>query len=723
MTLEATTSRAQYGTNGTTGPFAVPFYFLDSTHLGVVYTTAAGVITTLTLTTNYTVIGVGVPAGGSITLVTPYAAGGTISIVRNVPKTQLTDYEPGDAFPAAAHEQALDKLTMIAQQIDEQGSRSLRVPEIGVLPELPGAADRAGKLLSFDSGGNPTVTAPSAGTATALALDLADTTTLTDGDAMIGWGAVTAIVAGVLTRYATLAAAVTGVGSNRADIFVRDSVAVAANTTIAATSQLRIENGAILTISGGITLTVNGQFIADPVTCFAGAGSVVFALGSTPHVLPEWWGAKGDANAGGTTGTNSTTALQAALNVPTIPVQIGYGNYRFSNLTMPNEKAMYGTGIHSSNLVCIPGSTGTMFTDQGSAAKITIKGVAFYGNNCSYTQGFYLGKTGAFGTEGLLDDLWVRDLPAGFAGIDVTGNVGHFGRILSQETGGLQILGSANMVDKIQSYGAKGFTVSATTVGTNLQLTSVNAMEIEAPASGVVALYLSGNSAIGSLSLAPTAATTYPNLVEIGASCTTWKIDDVNLVFAAGTAPTITNGNFKSGANYFGGNATGKSSGGEGNYSSIYAGQRPQCFSVVIANTAGTMQHAIRDAGGNVATNWASSVNAASSTLGNTPTGADGATAMATGAKIGSASTNTLWLDVPSQRDADSQFHATIVYNSSGTALTCTPAFISLNINGVTRTRLALQFYNATTGAAFALTTANIAAGKVVQVLFDGRLS
>ena len=41
------------------------------------------------------------------------------------------------------------------------------------------------------------------------------------------------------------------------------------------------------------------------------------------------------------------------------------------------------------------------------------------------------------------------------------------------------------------------------------------------------------------------------------------------------------------------------------------------------------------------------------------------------------------------------------------------PAFLSLNINGVTRTRLALQFYNGTTGAAFALTTANIAAGEL----------
>lgn len=525
-----------------------------------------------------------------------------------------------------------------------------------------------------------------------------------------------------VNRYASLTAAIAAIGSTKIRLIVSTNITLTASVVVPTTCALHIQQGGSITTTG-YTLTINGQFTTDAVQCFVGTGTVLFGMCAVSFVRPEWWGAFGDSNAAGTTGTDSTVALQAALNVPTIPVQLGYGNYQFSNLTMPNEKALYGMGIHSSNLIAKSGSTGTMFTDQGSAAKITIRGVAFYGNNCSYTQGLYLGKTGAFGTEGLLDDVWVRDLPAGFAGIDVTGNVGHFGRILSQETGGMQIIGSANMVDKIQSYGAKGFTVSGTTVGTNLQLTSVNAIEVEAPASGVVSIYLSGNAAIGSVSLAPIAGTTYPHLVEIGASCTTWKVDDLNLVFAAGASPTITNGNFKSGSNYFGGNATGKNSGGEGNYASDYAGQRPQCFSVLITNDAGTLKHAVRDAGGNAATNWAGAITGASSTYTATPTGADGSTAMVAGAKIGSASTNTLWLDVPSQRVADSQFMTSVVFNSSGTAMTCTPALLSLNINGTTRTRLALQFYDATSGATVALATALNTPGEAVQVLFNGRLS
>lgn len=189
MTVEADDSSAQYSTNGTTGPFTVPFYFLANTHLRVVYTTAAGASTTLTLTTDYTVSGAGNPAGGSITTMAAYPNdGGKIAIARNVPLTQLTDYVAGDGFPADAHERALDKLTMIAQQLYEQGTRTLRVPEIGALSELPSAVDRAGKLLSFDSSGNPSATAPSAGTATALAADLLSSTSITKGTGQVGHG-------------------------------------------------------------------------------------------------------------------------------------------------------------------------------------------------------------------------------------------------------------------------------------------------------------------------------------------------------------------------------------------------------------------------------------------------------------------------------------------------------------------------------------------------------
>lgn len=140
MTVSTTTSRADYTGNGVTTTFAVPFYFLDNSHL-VVYQTqiSTGVITTLAITTDYTVSGAGSPSGGSITCVLPPTSNYRISILRNVPLTQLTNYVENDPFPAESHEQALDKLTMLTQQLAEENNRALTLPPTatGASTELP----------------------------------------------------------------------------------------------------------------------------------------------------------------------------------------------------------------------------------------------------------------------------------------------------------------------------------------------------------------------------------------------------------------------------------------------------------------------------------------------------------------------------------------------------------------------------------------------------------
>lgn len=156
MTVESTTRRAQYDTNGTTGPWTVPFYFLANADLEVIYTDAAGAETTLALTTHYSVTGAGVPSGGAVTTVSSYASGGTITVLRSVAILQETDYVETDAFPAAAHETALDRLTMIAQQQGEALDRTLTFPASDQLSgTLPPAATRANKLLAFDATGAP----------------------------------------------------------------------------------------------------------------------------------------------------------------------------------------------------------------------------------------------------------------------------------------------------------------------------------------------------------------------------------------------------------------------------------------------------------------------------------------------------------------------------------------------------------------------------------------
>lgn len=115
MTVASTTNSVSYAGNGVSVAFPVPFYFLANAHLLVTLRSAAGVETTQVLTTNYSVTGAAVPAGGTVTMVAAPASGDTLLIRRSPAVKQELDYVPNDPFPAESHEKGLDLLTMIAQ--------------------------------------------------------------------------------------------------------------------------------------------------------------------------------------------------------------------------------------------------------------------------------------------------------------------------------------------------------------------------------------------------------------------------------------------------------------------------------------------------------------------------------------------------------------------------------------------------------------------------------
>lgn len=176
MTVSTSANRADYNGNGTTTAFAVPFYFPDPTNLQVLSTViATGVSSVLVLNSDYTVVGAGVSTGGTITTTVAPASTIKITVLLNLAFVQTTHYVANDPFPAASHEAALDYLTLLTKQTAEVASRSLSVPpgESGAGVVLPVAPSRANNLLGFDSNGNPIAVAPAAGTATALAAQLA----------------------------------------------------------------------------------------------------------------------------------------------------------------------------------------------------------------------------------------------------------------------------------------------------------------------------------------------------------------------------------------------------------------------------------------------------------------------------------------------------------------------------------------------------------------------
>ncbi|HHW3156560.1 TPA: hypothetical protein ACUTYB_005028, partial [Klebsiella pneumoniae] len=239
MMVENDTSSVEYQLSTSTGPFAIPFYFIENGHISAwLYTENSDGgydETTLTLDTDYILTGAGDSEGGTLTLVETHD-GATLLIARTPDATQLTSYVATGKFPATSHERALDKLTMLIQQIywwwddlplkrpnifanfyhaknrfikylknpvdeqdaatknyadglydgaishaDEQFKRTLRVPEssVNILPSING---RKKKILAFDDNGNPIAVLPESGSAADVLINLG----LSDGLKWIG---------------------------------------------------------------------------------------------------------------------------------------------------------------------------------------------------------------------------------------------------------------------------------------------------------------------------------------------------------------------------------------------------------------------------------------------------------------------------------------------------------------------------------------------------------
>lgn len=146
MTVSSETNRVVYVGAGLTGPFAVPFYFLEDDDLKVIKTLIAAPFTetTLILNTDYTLTGAGVIAGGGALNLTaghgPLAATHNLSIIRDPDSLQGLDLQPNDPFPADSVERALDKLSMRDQRFNDLLARSLKLSDgdtTGISGTLP----------------------------------------------------------------------------------------------------------------------------------------------------------------------------------------------------------------------------------------------------------------------------------------------------------------------------------------------------------------------------------------------------------------------------------------------------------------------------------------------------------------------------------------------------------------------------------------------------------
>jgi hypothetical protein len=157
MTISSLETRVDYVGDGTSTEFAVPFQFFLPSDLSVIRRdSTTGGETVLTLAADYSVTG-GNNATGTVTLSAAAPSGTSLVILRDTLRVQETDYVDYDAFPAEAHEDALDRLTMQTQELGREVLRRIALRRTDPVEQalLPTKEARANKLLGFDGDGTP----------------------------------------------------------------------------------------------------------------------------------------------------------------------------------------------------------------------------------------------------------------------------------------------------------------------------------------------------------------------------------------------------------------------------------------------------------------------------------------------------------------------------------------------------------------------------------------
>jgi hypothetical protein len=173
------------------GPYPFSFRIFDATDLQVTACSLAtpAVTTLLTYPADYTVAGVNDEDGGSVTLDSGAASiydGDTLDIRSNTQNAQPTSIRNQGRFLPEIHENALDNLSRQIQDLRRVVRACLRYPDNGLLDgTLTPVSAYASKILTFDANGAPLPAVLSASTVTASTITSLMNASTTDQDALL----------------------------------------------------------------------------------------------------------------------------------------------------------------------------------------------------------------------------------------------------------------------------------------------------------------------------------------------------------------------------------------------------------------------------------------------------------------------------------------------------------------------------------------------------------
>jgi hypothetical protein len=335
MTISTTESRKSYTGNGSTASFSFPYKFLADGDLKVYVDNVLK-----TLTTDYTLSGAGDASGGTVTFVTAPASLTSVVFYRDMAITQEVDYITGDAFPAETHEEALDRLTMIDQQQEDQIDRAVKL-QLGdetSSMELPLKATRATKMLGFDADGDPIMSASTvdeidASVSAALGSGVLATAYQFTGDGTTVDFTLTGGVTDILNSQSVIVD-IDGV-TQHTDTYTVSGKVVTFSTAPPLNADIQIRYNAYLgTATDAASATYNQGG--------TGASSRTIENKLQEFVSVKDFGAVGDSDGVGG-GTDDTAAIQAAIDSGIESIFFPEGNYLVtSTISLAQSTALFG---------------------------------------------------------------------------------------------------------------------------------------------------------------------------------------------------------------------------------------------------------------------------------------------------------------------------------------------------------------------------------------------
>ena len=360
MAISTTIIKNSYSGDGSNDTFAYQFKITAEADLQVIIRSAAGTETVKTLTTHYTVTGVGTASGGNVV----FTAGNiptateTVVIRRSTTQTQTLDLVENDPFTADSVEGAFDKNLAIAQELQEQIDRSIKISRTNTMTSTDfttSASERASKILAFDTSGEISVT-QELGTYKGT-----DTTVTTE--AYVQRDIVKSTTAGQLNNvYICVADAVVGDSLTDTDHFelLVDAVSAATSATSAATSA----SAAATSATNAATSASNASTSAtNAATSETNAGTSATNAASSATAAAS--SATSAASSATTATTKASEASTSATNAATSETNAGTSE---TNAATSATNAASSATAAASSATSASGSATTATTKASEAA-------------------------------------------------------------------------------------------------------------------------------------------------------------------------------------------------------------------------------------------------------------------------------------------------------------------------------------------------------------------